>query len=193
MAAGSLFVISGPSGAGKGTLVARVLERIPSTWVSVSATTRAPRQGEEDGVHYFFLSDAEFDQIIEEDGFLEWAHVHSARYGTPRARVEEHMAAGHEVLLEIDVQGGLQIKEKMPEAHLVFIDPPSLEVLRERLIKRGTETIDVIDARMKVAKLEIAQKIKYDFVLVNDNLEIATDQLVAYIESFASSEKDENA
>ena len=181
MSQGNLFVISGPSGAGKGTLVARVLQRVPRSWVSVSATTRLPRPGEKDGVHYYFLTDDEFDRLIEDDGFLEWAHVHSARYGTLVESVREHMSDGWQVLLEIDVQGGLQVKEKIPEAHLVFVDPPSIEELRRRLEGRGTEPQDVVDARMRVAEVEIAQKMKYDFVLVNDNLRTATDELVAYI------------
>ena len=126
---GNLFVLSGPSGAGKGTLVKRVLERVPDAWLSVSDTTRSPREGEIDGVHYFFVDDAEFDQLVETGGFLEWARVHENRYGTPRARVEEHMAKGGQVLLEIDVQGGFQIREQIPEAHLVFIETPSIEVL----------------------------------------------------------------
>lgn len=193
MASGKLFVISGPSGAGKGTLVARIAKRIPTSWVSVSATTRNPRPREVNGVHYYFLTDEEFDQMVESDGFLEWANVHTARYGTPRASVEEHMAAGQDVLLEIDVQGGLAVKEKMPDAHLVFIDPPSMEELRSRLERRATESSDVIDARMKVAEVEIAQKMKYDFVLVNDNLDTATDQLVAYMASCAEDKKDEEA
>lgn len=183
---GNLFVISGPSGAGKGTLVSRVLKRIPDAWVSVSATTRSPRPHEVDGVHYFFLDDAEFDRLIEADGFLEWANVHTARYGTLRRSVEEHIAKGDQVILEIDVQGGFQVKDKMPECHLVFIEPPSLAELRARLVHRGTESEDVIAARMKVAELELSQKMKYDIRLVNDNLEKATDQLVAYIENQAT-------
>lgn len=191
MANGNLFVISGPSGAGKGTLVARVLERVPNTWVSVSATTRKPRKGEKHGVHYYFLSDEEFDAIIEENGFLEWANVHTARYGTPLQSVLDHIDEGMQVLLEIDVQGGLQVKDKVPDAHLVFIEPPSMEELRERLIKRGTETIDVINARMKVAEVEMREKKKYDFVLMNDNLDEATDNLLEYIESFARNNEEE--
>lgn len=183
---GNLFVISGPSGAGKGTLVARVLQRIPDAWVSVSATTRSPRPGEVEGIHYYFMDDDEFDRLIDEDGFLEWADVHTARYGTPRKSVEEHIAQGKQVILEIDVQGGFQVREKMPDAHLVFIEPPSIEELRARLVGRGTESEDVIDARMKVAAVELSQKMKYDYVLVNDDLDRATDELVECIESYAS-------
>lgn len=178
-------MISGPSGAGKGTLVARVLQRVPDAWVSVSATTRAPRAGEVEGIHYYFMDDDEFDRLIDQDGLLEWANVHTARYGTPRESVERHIAEGLQVILEIDVQGGFQVRAKMPDAHLVFIEPPSLDVLRARLRGRATESEDVIDARMKVAAVELSQKMKYDIVLVNDDLDRATDELVAFIESQA--------
>ena len=182
---GNLFVLSGPSGAGKGTLVKRVLERVPDAWLSVSDTTRSPREGEIDGVHYFFVDEAEFDQLVETGGFLEWARVHENRYGTPRARVEEHMAKGGQVLLEIDVQGGFQIREQIPEAHLVFIEPPSLEVLESRLRGRGTDSEESIAVRMKNAQVELSHKMEYDKQYVNDDLEACTDELVAYIESQA--------
>ena len=185
---GNLFVISGPSGAGKGTLVKRVLDRVPDAWVSISATTRAPRAGEVDGVSYFFLSDDQFDDLIAQDGFLEWASVHTARYGTPRASVEERLAAGVQVILEIDVQGAFQVKRYMPECHLVFIAPPSMEELRARLEGRGSETPEAIAERMATAEVELAQKKKYDYTVVNDNLDEATDQLAAYIESLAERE-----
>lgn len=165
--------------------MARVIQRIPDVWVSISATTRQPRTGEVDGREYYFLTDNQFDELIAEDGFLEWAHVHAHRYGTPRKTVEEQIQQGKQVILEIDVQGAFQVKDKMPQAHLVFIEPPSMEELYRRLKSRGTEEEDVIDARMQVAKLELEEKIKYDYTLVNDDLEQATDLLVAYIESLA--------
>lgn len=165
--------------------MARVLQRVPDAWVSVSATTRAPRAGEVEGIHYYFMDDDEFDRLIDQDGLLEWANVHTARYGTPRESVERHIAEGLQVILEIDVQGGFQVRAKMPDAHLVFIEPPSLDVLRARLRGRATESEDVIDARMKVAAVELSQKMKYDIVLVNDDLDRATDELVAFIESQA--------
>ena len=193
MSRGSLFVISGPSGVGKGTLVARLMERIPHSWVSISATTRKPRGSEVDGTEYYFLSDEEFDQLVATDGFLEWANVHADRYGTPRGPVEQHLKAGEHVFLEIDVQGGLQVRQNAPDVHLVFIAPPSFEELRRRLEGRGTEAPDVVDARMKVAEVEMSQKMKYDFVLVNDNIERAEDELVAYIESCARADEREEA
>lgn len=165
--------------------MARLLQRVPDAWVSVSTTTRSPRPGEVDGVHYYFLDDAEFDKLVAEEGFLEWARVHTARYGTLRTSVEDHIAQGKQVILEIDVQGAFQVKKKMPGCHLVFIEPPSMEELRERLEGRGTESEDVIAARMKVAEVELSQKMKYDITLVNDNLDEATDQLVAYVEKQA--------
>ncbi len=185
MRTGNLFVVSGPSGAGKGTLVARLLEAVPDSWVSVSATTRAPRQGETDGISYYFLDREEFLRRAEDDGFLEWAEYAGNCYGTPRASVERKMAEGKQVILEIDVQGAFQIKEKIPQAHLVFIEPPSLEVLEERLRGRGTETDDVVEKRMKAARVELSQKMRYDKRLVNDDLETAVAELVDYVNAQA--------
>ncbi|WP_102374613.1 guanylate kinase [Raoultibacter massiliensis] len=184
---GNLFVISGPSGAGKGTLVARLLDAVDDAWVSVSVTTRSPRPGEIDGIHYFFASDEEFDRLVAEDGLLEWANVHGCRYGTPRKTVEEHIANGEQVILEIDVQGAFQVRESMPGARLIFIEPPSLEVLEARLRGRGTETEDVIEKRMKTALLELSRKMEYDIRLVNDDLDVATSELIAYIDEQAES------
>lgn len=185
MRTGNLFVISGPSGAGKGTLVTRLLEEVPDTWVSVSATTRRPRPGEEEGVSYYFLDREDFLALADEGGFLEWAEYAGNCYGTPLASVQREMAAGKQVILEIEVQGALQVKEKMPEAHLVFIEPPSLEELERRLRGRGTETDDVVRKRMDTALVELSHKMEYDIRLVNDNLGEAVAQLVAYVNETA--------
>jgi guanylate kinase len=186
---GNLFVISGPSGTGKGTLLSKVIERIPDAWVSVSATTRNPRPGEEEGVHYYFLDKDHFLELVNHDGFLEWAKVHDNYYGTLKKSVLEHMKAGEQVILEIDVQGALQIRNVIPEAHLVFIEPPSLEELERRLRSRGTESDDVISSRMKTAEVELAQKMEYDIQVVNDDLEQAVNELTAVINSFANDTK----
>ena len=187
---GNLFVISGPSGAGKGTLVKALIEQVPDAWLSVSATTRKPREGEVDGKHYHFLSNDQFDDLVRQDGFLEWAQVHSNKYGTPRAQVEQAIAEGKQAILEIDVQGAFQIKEKIPQSILVFIEPPSLEILEERLRGRGTETEDVIAARMSVATMELLEKIKYDIAIVIDDLDVAAKELVDFVEKQANRPKD---
>lgn len=178
---GNLFVISGPSGAGKGTLVARLVRDVPDVWVSISVTTRQPRPGEIDGVHYQFVTEQEFQSLIDEDGLLEWATYGHRRYGTPRATVEEHIAHGDQVILEIDVQGAFQVREKMPACHLVFIEPPSLEVLEARLRGRGTESDDVVKSRMRTAQLELSRKMEYDIWLVNDDLDEASATLARYV------------
>ena len=185
MRKGNLFVLSGPSGAGKGTLVKQVLQQVPDAWVSVSATTRQPRPGEVDGKDYYFLDQPHFDKLVSQGGFLEWAHVHGNSYGTLRSRVQERIDRGSQVILEIDVQGAFQVKKAMPEAHLIFIEPPSLEELERRLRGRGTETEEVICSRMKTAEVELARKMEYDVQVVNDELERATEKLVSYIGSFA--------
>ena len=187
---GNLFVISGPSGAGKGTLVKALIEQVHDAWLSVSATTRKPREGEVDGKHYHFISNDQFDDLVRQDGFLEWAQVHSNKYGTPRAQVEQAIAEGKQAILEIDVQGAFQIKEKIPQSILVFIEPPSLEILEERLRGRGTETEDVIAARMSVATMELLEKIKYDIAIVNDDLDVAAKELVDFVEKQANRPKD---
>ena len=186
MRKGNLFVISGPSGAGKGTLVKRLLEEVSDCWVSVSATTRNPREGEVDGVHYLFKTREEVMGLVESDGLLEWAEYSGNCYGTPRASVEEHMAAGEQVILEIEVQGAMQVRQKLPEAHLVFVDPPSIEILEQRLRGRGTESEEVIARRMETALLELSRKSEYDYLLVNDELETAVSELVEYVNKHAN-------
>lgn len=183
MPQGNLFVISGPSGAGKGTLISLLTQRYPDTWVSVSATTRAPRPGEVDGVDYHFLSEEEFEQILEEGGFLEQALVHGKHYGTLKRYVDEHMARGEQVILEVDVQGARQVKTIMPDAHYIFIEPPSIEELERRLRGRNTETEEQINKRLDTALLELSAKMEYDVQLVNEDLEETYQKLEAYIKS----------
>jgi len=185
MSQGNLFVISGPSGAGKGTLVARLMQSVPDCWYSVSATTRQPRGGEVDGVHYFFVSSEEFDKLIEQDGLLEWAQYTTNKYGTPKQSILDHMALGKQVILEIEVQGAAQVKDRMPEAHMIFIEPPSLEVLEQRLRDRGTDDEESIQRRLATARLELSHKMEYDIRLINDDLDKATEELVSYVRSFA--------
>ena len=180
---GNLFVVSGPSGAGKGTLISLLTQRMPDVWVSVSATTRTPRPGEEDGVDYYFLSEERFKQILAEDGFLEHALVHGKYYGTLKRSVEEHIARGEQVILEVDVQGARQVKQIMPDAHCIFIAPPSLEELERRLRGRNTETEEQINKRLDTALLELSAKKEYDVQLVNEDLESAYTALESYIRS----------
>lgn len=179
-----LFVISGPSGVGKGTLVARARERIPGLGLTVSATTRPMRPGEVDGVNYFFLSDEEFSRKIEAGEFVEWAQVFDHRYGTLASEVDRNLGAGHSVILEIDVQGALQVRERYPGAVLIFIMPPSKEVLRERLTGRGTEAPESLELRLATAEREMELAPQYDEVVVNDDLDAATDELVDLLESY---------
>ncbi len=178
---GNLFVISGPSGAGKGTILSQVMSRLPDVWLSVSATTRTPRKGEVDGVDYFFLTHERFEDMIKHDGLLEWARYAHNYYGTPREHVVEHLRTGTDVFLEIEVQGALQVRERYPEANLIFIEPPTLETLLERLRGRGTEDESTIQKRFTTAKLELEQKMEYDIQIVNDNLDEAIQELYDYV------------
>ena len=179
-----LFVISGPSGAGKGTLVARVRERLPQLGLTVSATTRSPRAGEIDGVSYHFLTDEEFTRRIEAGDFVEWAQVHDHRYGTLVSEVESKLAGGRSLILEIDVQGALNVRKRFPDAVLIFIEPPSMAVLRERLVGRGSETPESLELRMADAEREMALAGRYDARVVNDDLDRATEELVRIITSY---------
>lgn len=181
MRTGNLFVVSGPSGAGKGTLVARLLKAVPDAWVSVSATTRKPRPGEQDGVSYYFKTRDEFEDLIKNDGLLEWAEYSGNCYGTPLQSVRDHMSAGEQVVLEIEVQGASQVKRRIPEAHLVFIAPPSYEELESRLRGRGTEDEASIKRRLATARKELALKSDYDTCIVNDDVDEAAAQLIAYV------------
>ena len=176
----TVTVLAGPTAVGKGTVSTYVRDHYPDVWLSVSATTRAPRPGEVDGVHYFFVGDAEFDRMIDEDDLLEWAVVHNLhRYGTPRHKVEEALAAGRSVLLEIDLQGARSIRQAMPEAQFVFLAPPSWDEMVHRLVGRGTETPEQQQRRLETAKLELAAQSEFDHTVVNDTVERAAAELVA--------------
>jgi guanylate kinase len=178
---GNLYVVSGPSGAGKGTLLGLVLQRLGPVWLSVSATTRSPRKGEVEGVEYFFLSNEEFDALIAVDGLLEWATVHGERYGTIRKEVEHRLGQGIDVILEIDPQGAFQVRSKLPQAVLIFIAPPSLDALEQRLRIRATEDEASIRRRMATADVEMGLRDRYQAVIVNDVLEDAAEELYRYI------------
>ena len=175
---GRLIVVSGTSGAGKGTIIGALMAEHPDEYVlSVSATTRAARVGEEHGVHYFFLSHDEFDAMIERGEFLEHAEYVGNKYGTPAKWVEERLNEGRDVILEIEINGAMQIKSKVPEALLVFVSPPSLEELRNRLIKRGTETEEQISARIAKAEEELKHTDEYDVLIVNEDIEKSVNLL----------------
>ncbi len=179
---GLLIVLSGPSGCGKGTIVQEILKNGDCA-VSVSATTRAPREGEEDHVHYHFLSKEEFEQRIANDGLLEYAEYCDNYYGTPRAEVEAMRASGKHVILEIEVQGAFQVRERCPEAILVFTIPPSMAELRRRLKKRGTETDEVIEKRIARAQQELPLARHYDYIVLNNALEDAVSDFRSIIRS----------
>jgi guanylate kinase len=175
-------VIAGPSGVGKGTIVRRLVQRLPRLRVSVSATTRPPRPAERDGVDYRFVSDEEFSRLIADGELLEWAEVFGHRYGTPAAPVREALSRGEDVVLEIDVQGAFQVRERDPRAVLVLIEPPSMAELERRLRERGTEDEARLAERLATAERELAERAAFDHVVVNDELDRAVDRLVAIIQ-----------
>ncbi|MFI1682496.1 guanylate kinase [Streptomyces sp. NPDC020607] len=174
-----LTVLSGPSGVGKSTVVAHMRKEHPEVWLSVSATTRKPRPGENHGVQYFFVSDDEMDKLIANGELLEWAEFAGNRYGTPRRAVLDRLEAGEPVLLEIDLQGARLVRESMPEAQLVFLAPPSWDELVRRLTGRGTEAPEVIERRLAAAKVELAAEAEFDTTLVNTSVEDVARELLA--------------
>ena len=179
---GILFVLSGPSGAGKGTLRAKLFEMVEGLHYSISCTTREPRKGEVDGRDYRFISEAEFEAHEARGDFLECAHVHGHRYGTLLSDVRQVLDRGEDIFLEIDVQGALQVKKKMPQAVTLFVVPPSLEVLEQRLRNRNTETEEELQLRLRNAIQELQLRDRYEFVVVNDAVEDAARELSAFVE-----------
>lgn len=183
---GTLIVISAPSGAGKGTICRKLLKRNKNLCMSISMTTRSPREGEENGVDYYFVSKEEFKKRISEGKFLEYAKVHNDNYyGTPKDKVDEWLKEEKDVILEIDIQGALEINDKVKEAIFIFIMPPSMQILKQRLIKRNTETKEQLIERFKMAYKEINEVSKYNYVVINDDINLA----VKKIESILTAEK----
>ncbi|MBX6352222.1 MAG: guanylate kinase [Thermoflavifilum sp.] len=178
---GILFVLSGPSGAGKGTVCKALTQRMPELCLSVSVTTRSPRPGEQEGVHYFFRSHQEFEGMIQRGELLEWARVFNNYYGTPRRFVEEKLQAGYDVLLEIDIQGAMQVKQRFPEGVFIFLIPPSATELQARILGRGTETDESFRQRFNAARTELQMMREYDYVVVNDVVEAACDRIQAIV------------
>ncbi len=179
-----LVVLAGPTAVGKGTVAACIREEHPEIWISVSVTTRPPRPGEVEGVHYHFVDDASFDRLVETGGLLEWAVVHGRhRYGTPRAAVEDQLAAGRPSLLELDLQGARQVRQNMPEALMVFLAPPSFEELERRLVGRGTESAEERARRLETAREELAAESEFDVTIVNTEVRAACAELVGLFSS----------
>ena len=179
---GRVAVLAGPSGVGKGTVVARLRDEVPELWVSVSVTTRSPRPGEVDGLNYWFISDSEFDDLVARDGLLEWAVVHrTARYGTPLQPVLDAVADGRTCLLELDLAGARQVRKVLPEAQFIFLAPPSWEVLEARLRGRGTEDEAAVGRRLETARTEMAAVTEFDHVVVNGELGATVADLVSLL------------
>ena len=174
---GHLFVLSAPSGAGKSTLIDRSCRELPDIWHSISATTRPRRDYEQDGVHYYFMEQTRFEEMIAGNQLLEWARVFEECYGTPAEAVEERLAGGGDVIMDLDVQGALQVKRKRAEANLIFVMPPSLDELAKRLEHRASETGENVQFRLSRAEEEMAQSHRYDHVIINDDLDAAFCEL----------------
>ena len=178
---GILFVVSSPSGGGKGTLIKRVLSTVPNLGYSVSYTTRPPRNGEVNGREYFFVTTDQFEAMIAAEEFLEWAHVHGKLYGTSRQQVSHEISQGRDIILEVDVQGAASVRRLLPDAVTIFILPPSLETLRKRLVARGTDSEEELELRLRNAPDELMNYKAFDFVIINENVDRATSQLRAVI------------
>ncbi len=172
-----LTIITGPSGVGKGTLVKKLLDDSENMWLSISATTRTPREGEEDGKDYFFLTEKNFKNLIENDGFIEWAEFAGNFYGTPRDAVEKKLANGKNVLLEIELEGARQVRKTFPEGFQIFLAPPSLKELEKRIRGRATDSEEAILKRLERAKEEVKAQSEFDAVIINDNLDIALSEI----------------
>ena len=182
-AKGKIFVISGPSGVGKGTVVGQMLKNLDNIYLSVSATTRQMRDGEKEGVNYFFKTKKEFQEMISLDQFLEWAEFAGDFYGSPKFNINNYLSCGKDVILEIEIQGAKQIKEKCLDSVLIFLAPPSFEALEERLIKRQTESIEKVKIRLKKAKEEMGETKLFHYLVVNDDLKDAVDNVTAIIKA----------
>lgn len=178
---GILFVISGPSGVGKGTIKRALLSRMSDIKLSISVTTRLPRDGEIEGKHYFFVDHNQFNAMVKQNQFLEWAEVYSNRYGTPRSFVMENLDQGRDVLLEIDIQGAMQVKKTMPSGVFIFISPPNMEELASRLLSRGLDSRASMDLRLAASEEELKHRILYDYLVVNDDVDQALEKIESII------------